>query len=1345
MAEWNPAGQRMWRGLSIDPDLTDDEVVALLGKGTGGWWTNYQDSAESYGNTVLEAVHPGQEHVVDEHGGEAGGQEFMFGPGTGLQVVRVRRQRQNRDLRWEPRTLHADRAGRKWYHVSPHRLAPGTVLTPGGGESPWGDEFYQAYPERAEHVWMEPEERKSHWLDPYSAPYWYEVAPEGEPANRRDWEDMDLGWVAPSATVVADVTPDWSDEAVRRSLGWTNVKPEVVERLTRELRQKQAAGDGEWALPRAGEGFDGWRARLWDGLSAGGRAFAPNATGSHYRAVSDEEYRAALEAGGFKPLLGGHLFVTDDPDRLAGGAYGARGGGHIVEFAPQPTEKVPSTYGGFDELAVAGIPLSAVRRVWSWDGKDHVPAGAARTAADDYKRRHRPPGPHYGFPLHAMDVPEDFYDHPEWYGGDHQDSAGDVRAVQDLYRRSRGNPDEVSMVHVDEGWRHHGIATGMFDHARANAAPGLVHSDAHTDAGRGWAEYEESRRASRRTGAPWHAQEGDPTWRIPTGDLRRHRQFDPAITTPEDMHDSLWTEAWGEPAGPYRNWGSGGFDEPGDEGSSEEDLVEAFEKGDRLPPVEVVTDGTGAVLSDGNHRVEVADMLSRPDLESYIWFDPQGETDNYPDRLDPQSELGRRVDEVVQGHPFKPVEDWSAAPRYVWRKNPGTSRWERGRNGDGSPHIVDDEDYLAQVRALPDWPAGTFDAGVGNYYDADFGQGMRPYHQRELFARRRGAGRQDAYGNNWPADRARQTAEPSWPEGKVWYHRSDHDLPDGTVLTPSGGSSRWDSVYHDGDNRRKWVWMYEPEMESFWGLGGTGKHLYQVVPEGGGPYPWNDDDSQFVAPRARIVRRLDKAARRQPNAGPSLTDLYGDFKGWWEGQGDHDVPGIDDWAQITRYLSERQGLEYGTPEFFASPVALQMAKLHALASDRDTYQDLQLWGQRPIPDSDRLEAAGLGLLRLRQRQAGKDADWLSTLPPAEENLSAACYADWCLDMGKDPFDLDNAAHYCSGYGEASDARGIYEWIRGHLPQRRASRRLAVFDEELVGRLQGEFDNWWKTQGVSGYRESTGHKWEDSMERGPIGHWPNIEQFMSSRYPAAFRGLSNGYEEAAPLLDLKGSYQTGPEAVAQYGYDPAEIAAGMLLLHNRSAVDRAKRNGGGYFDPSPADQARLNDIAQKRHEMQERFDRQWVTASRRLAALADEFVAGLQHEFDGWAAGGGAVPNPYAEKYPVEGQRGPIGYWPNVEGFLRERYPAAHKGFDLGLEGAAPALRGLRPGRGYEGGPEAEAKYGYDPSLVAAGMMLLHTRSHPGRRGTDLEARDEGLLLDLFGKRQEMQRRSEGAR
>jgi hypothetical protein len=99
--------------------------------------------------------------------------------------------------------------------------------------------------------------------------------------------------------------------------------------------------------------------------------------------MSDAEYRAGVEAGEFRPLLGDHLFVTDDPDRLAGGAYGAKGGGHIVEFAPQPTSVVPSTYGGFDEIGVSSIPAAAVRRVWSWDGSDHVPATkqAVRLAA----------------------------------------------------------------------------------------------------------------------------------------------------------------------------------------------------------------------------------------------------------------------------------------------------------------------------------------------------------------------------------------------------------------------------------------------------------------------------------------------------------------------------------------------------------------------------------------------------------------------------------------------------------------------------------------------------------------------------------------------------------------------------------------------------------------------------------------------------------------------------------------------------------------------------------------------------------------------------------------------------
>jgi GNAT superfamily N-acetyltransferase len=114
--------------------------------------------------------------------------------------------------------------------------------------------------------------------------------------------------------------------------------------------------------------------------------------------------------------------------------------------------------------------------------------------------------------------------------------------------------------------------------------------------------------------------------------------------------------------------------------------------------------------------------------------------------------------------------------------------------------------------------------------------------------------RQDAYGNNWPADR-RQTEEPTHPDDQVWYHRSDHDLPDGTMLTPSGGESRWNHVYREDDNRKKWVWLSTPDMEYFYGPE-QGRHQYQVQPEGEGPYPWNDDDSQYVAPRARIIRKI---------------------------------------------------------------------------------------------------------------------------------------------------------------------------------------------------------------------------------------------------------------------------------------------------------------------------------------------------------------------------------------------------------------------------------------------------------------------------------------------------------
>ncbi|APD17115.1 hypothetical protein FDH18_gp073 [Mycobacterium phage Lukilu] len=189
-----------------------------------------------------------------------------------------------------------------------------------------------------------------------------------DPDFRGKWGYGDVG-------VVVDVP----SHLVKPDGDWPHPKSFMVHRddlagLPIRSLDRHAAED-RWDHPAEGEGFDAWRNRLWDGL-AEGKTFHPNAPGSHYRAMSDEEFKAGIANGGFHTLPGNKsLFVTDDPDRLAGGAYGGKGGGHIVEFAPQETHDVSSYYvNGLNEKGVSHIPLDAVRRVWSWNGSDHHPA-----------------------------------------------------------------------------------------------------------------------------------------------------------------------------------------------------------------------------------------------------------------------------------------------------------------------------------------------------------------------------------------------------------------------------------------------------------------------------------------------------------------------------------------------------------------------------------------------------------------------------------------------------------------------------------------------------------------------------------------------------------------------------------------------------------------------------------------------------------------------------------------------------------------------------------------------------------------------------------------------------------
>ena len=149
------------------------------------------------------------------------------------------------------------------------------------------------------------------------------------------------------------------------------------------------------------------------------------------------------------------------------------------------------------------------------------------------------------------------------------------------------------------------------------------------------------------------------------------------------------------------------------------------------------------------------------------------------------------------------------------------------------------------------------------------------------------------------------------------------------------------------------------------------------------------------------------------------------------------------------------------------------------------------------------------------------------------------------------------------------------------------------------------------------------------------------------------------------------------------------------------------------------------------------DYQTIYAAQRvLMAAADfnprEVTDRLGNEFREWADENKETLHPTK---PFPPQRD----WKNVERFLKNNYPAAHKGFSTGLEQAGEALDRPVKGRRYQTGPKTVEALGYDPKEVAAGMLLLHNRSHPFRMD---QSNDLDRLVKIFDKRQQMQRNYE---
>lgn len=146
-------------------------------------------------------------------------------------------------------------------------------------------------------------------------------------------------------------------------------------------------------------------------------------------------------------------------------------------------------------------------------------------------------------------------------------------------------------------------------------------------------------------------------------------------------------------------------------------------------------------------------------------------------------------------------------------------------------------------------------------------------------------------------------------------------------------------------------------------------------------------------------------------------------------------------------------------------------------------------------------------------------------------------------------------------------------------------RMAALDDvnidKLTGRLADEFHEWHSQQQAPP---------ENPAWHQGLGYWGNIESFLKDRYPATHRGFSWGREQAQQLLnnpdfDPRASvkpYEVDEDTRQKLGYDPEEIAAGMLLLHNNN-------NNSNWRIENPADRRRLLHIFDQRMKMQRAYE------------------------------------------------------------------------------------------------------------------------------------------------------------
>lgn len=475
-----------------------------------------------------------------------------------------------------------------------------------------------------------------------------------------------------------------------------------------------------------------------------------------------------------------------------------------------------------------------------------------------------------------------------------------------------------------------------------------------------------------------------------------------------------------------------------------------------------------------------------------------------------------------------------------------------------------------------------------------------------------------------------------------YHHTTNADLKPGDTLLPasargyqpSAENGQWwaDSPYYDPN----FVYMYNPEKESPENFVDFGTKTYEVKPVGkvrrDPEYANNRENAQhcYIAPRAVVVRRVDTGVGVPPEKakGPDPWKAYQESLGrpyYDPSVGDYVTPGQP-------HTASTDGIRYA--HIVEADVAEDLVRL-AMAWDEWAPQinggceggcdhDRMTMGEYSIshPDGTGPQVGdllpgikGRSLLQFNHDtdQNGNPEIYVSGIHVDEGHRRDGIAEALMRRLHRDHPDTPINPGFMT-----DDGQGLLDGLKKRIPEAGEALvpRFAAFDQDLIDRLRGHYLDWY---GENGDERLEGHH-PDFGSLGPFSNWHNIEQFMRSEYPAAHRGLSVGLEGTGRLLDTGfnsnepgrdnctgcyGSgrdrrtgqacercggtgvsdeplaYETGPDAVATHGYDPKEVAAGMLLLHNQSQPQR-----GDMLD---MDIDRMSDIAQKRFDMQRAYE------------------------------------------------------------------------------------------------------------------------------------------------------------